>query len=57
MNFASVACNREKNNMPNFFSFNPCSSLPFVAKDDRKQCQCLDVVLDNKTGALFLEFS
>ena len=49
VNFASVACNLEKRKkMPN-----PGSSLPFVARDDRKQCRCLNVVLDNKTGALF----
>ena len=42
---------------PIFSSFNPCSSLPFVGRDDRKQCQCLDVVLDNKTGTSFLEFN
>ena len=43
--------------MPGFSSFNPGSSLPFVTRDDRKQCQCPDVVLDNKTGALCLEFN
>ena len=37
--------------------FNPCPSLPSVATDDRKQFQCLNVALNNKTGLLFLEFN
>ena len=34
-------------------SFNPCSSLPSVATDARKQFQWLNIVFKNKTGALF----
>jgi len=41
---------------PIFSSFNPSPSLPSVAIDDRKQFQCLIIVLNNKTGPLFLEF-
>ena len=32
---------------PNFKSFNPCSS---VGRDDRKQFECLKIVLNDKTG-------
>ena len=35
---------------PIFSSFNPCSSLPSLATVDRKQFQCLNVGLNNKTG-------
>ena len=35
---------------------NPCPFLPFEATDDRKQFQCRNIVLNNKTGPLFLEF-
>ena len=37
--------------------FNPCPSLPPVATDNRKQFQCLIIVLNNKTGPFFLEFN
>ena len=36
---------------------NPCPFLPFEATDDRKQFQCRNIVLHNKTGPLFLEFN
>ena len=32
-------------------------SLPSVAKDDRKQLLCLNIVFTNKAGPLSLEFS
>ena len=38
---------------PPFSSFNPCSSCPSVATDDRKQFRCLNIVLNNKTGPLW----
>ena len=37
--------------------FNPCSSLPTLATDDRKQFQCLSTTLNGKTGPLFLEYN
>ena len=40
----------------NVWSFNPCSFLLSIATDDRKQFQCLNIVLNNKTGPSFLEF-
>ena len=44
-----------KKGWPNFFpSFNP---LPSIKTDDRKQFQCLTMVLHNNTGPLFLEFN
>ena len=37
---------------------NPCSSLPFIATDNRKQPKCLSVILNNRTaGPLCLEFN
>ena len=42
---------------PIFSSFNPCSSLPFFATDERKQFQCPIIVSENKTRPLFLEFN
>ena len=42
---------------PTFASFDPCPSLPSVATDDRKQFQCVNIVLNDKTLPLFLEFS
>ena len=38
-------------------SLNPYPSLPSAATDAREQIQCLNVVLNNKTEALFLEFN
>ena len=43
---------------PGVLSFNPRLSFPAVATGDRKQFQCLHIVLNqlnNKTGLLFLE--
>ena len=41
---------------PKFQSiFNPCNR-PSIATDDRKQYQCQNIVVNNKTGPLFLEF-
>ena len=42
---------------PTFTTFRPCPSLPSVAMDDRKQFQCLNIVQNNKIGALLLEFN
>ena len=42
---------------PTWSSFNPFPSLPSLATDERKQFQCLNIVLNNKTEQLFLEFS
>ena len=42
---------------PTFSSLSPCPSLPSVATDDRKQPECLNMVLNNKNGPLFLEFN
>ena len=41
---------------PTFSRFNPCPSLPSIATNDRKQFQCLNIVLINKTGLLSLEY-
>ena len=38
-------------------SFNPFPSLPSFTTDDGKQIQCLIIVLNNKTGPLFLKFN
>ena len=36
---------------PTLSSFNLCPSvLPFVATDDKKRFQCVNIVLSNKTG-------
>ena len=40
-----------------FSGFNPLPSLPSVTTDDRKQFQYLNIVIKNKNGPLFLEFS
>ena len=46
-------------NAPSFSSFNlcPCPSLSSIVTDDRKQFQYLNIVLSNKTGPFFVEFS
>ena len=54
--FACVALKLEKVG-PFFSRFNPYSSLPSVATDDRKQFQGPNIVSENKTGPLFLEFN
>ena len=38
-------------------SLSPCPSLASVATDDRKQPQCLNMVLNNKNGPLCLGFN
>ena len=38
-------------------NFNPRPSLSSMATDDRKQFQCLNVVLNTKTVPLCLEFN
>ena len=40
-----------------FSNFNPFPSLPSEATGDRKQCQYLQIVLNNKPRPLVLEFS
>ena len=50
---AGIVLNNEKV-VSTFSRFNPCLSLPSFAPDDRKQFQCLNIVLKNKTGPLFL---
>ena len=51
MIFVGIALKLE-NVGPTFSSFSLCLSLPFFAIDDRKQFQCLNVVLNNTTGPL-----
>ena len=41
---------------PNFSNFNPFPSMPSVATGDGKQFQYLQIVLNNKTRSLVLEF-
>ena len=42
---------------PTFSSFNPCPTLSFVATDNTKRFQSLNIVLKNKSGPLGLEFN
>lgn len=43
---------------PIFLSFNPCPwSFPSVATEDSKQFQCLNIILNNKTGPVFLDIN
>ena len=42
---------------PLFLSFNPFPSLPSIAADDSKQFQCCEIVFNNKTEPLVLEFN
>ena len=42
--FVDIASKLEKLVQYNFVSFNSCSTLPSVAKDDWKQCQYLNIV-------------
>ena len=44
-------------NLPIFSSFSPFPSMPSVAIGDRKQFQYLQIVFNNKTISLVLEFS
>ena len=39
---------------PTFSSLSPCPSLPSAETGERRQFQCLNIVLNNKTGPLFL---
>ena len=51
--FLGEAFKLEKDD-PVFKIFSPCPSLPSVATDpDRKQFQCLNISLYNKTGPFF----
>ena len=52
--FASIAVLKVE---PTVSSFNPCPSLLSVATEERKQFQCLNMVLRIKTRTLVLEFS
>ena len=54
--FADIARKLE-NVGPAVSSFNPCLSLPSVSIGHRKHFQCLNIVLTNKTGPLFLELN
>ena len=56
VSFAEMALKLEKVG-PTVSSLNPSPSLPSFAIDDRKQLQCLNIALNNKTGPLFLEFN
>jgi len=61
MIFASIALNWTLEKVgPAFSWFDPCPypQLPSIAIEDRnsKKFQCLNVVLNNKTGPLFLKF-
>ena len=51
--FAAIPLKLEKVG-PFFQSFNPYPSLQSAATDDRKQFQCINIVLNKKTGPLFL---
>ena len=53
--YEGVALKLEKV-VPVLSSFNPCQSLPSVTTEDRKQFPRLKIVLNNKSGPLFLEF-
>lgn len=53
LTFAGIALKPEKK-WPNFHSFN---SVSFLAMHPREQFQCLNIVLTNITGPLFLEFT
>ena len=56
VSFASIALKLEKVG-PTFSRFNQFPSLPCVTKDNRKQFQCLNIVLNNKIEPLFLKFN
>ena len=45
-----------KKNWPIFSNFNPFPSMPSVATGDRKQFQYFEIVFNNKTRSLVLEF-
>ena len=55
--FAGIALKLEKRNGGRFFfflTFNLCPLLLSVATDDRKQVQCLNILLSNKTAPISL---
>ena len=54
--FVEIASKLEKFSL-NFSNFNPFPSLPSVATNDRKQNKRHNIVLNNKPGPLFSEFS
>ena len=56
MFFEGMASKLEKIG-PIFFKFQSISILAILATDGRKQFQCRKIVFNNKTRALFLEFS
>jgi len=49
--FENIASKLEK------IGLNPFPSLPSVATDDRKQCQCRKIVFNNKARPLVLGFN
>ena len=53
--FPGMALKHEKVG-PTFSSFNPFLSLPSVTPENWKPFQCLNIVLNDKTETLFLEF-
>ena len=54
--FVEIASKLEKVILT-FSRFNPFPSLPSVATNERKQNKLHSIVLSNKPGPLFLEFS
>ena len=54
--FGTPSIKVEKN-WPMFFKFQSFPSMTSVAIDDRKQFQCLQIVFNNKTRSLVLEFN
>ena len=54
--FAGIALKLEKRNGGRIFfsTFNLCPLLLSVATDDRKQVQCLNILLSNKTAPISL---
>ena len=47
---------KTKKKLPIFSSFNPFPSMPSVVTGDRKQFQYIQIVFNNKTRSLVLEF-
>ena len=52
--FSGIAIQLEKVG-PTFSSLSPCPSLPSVKTGERRRFQCLNIVLNSKTGPLFLK--
>ena len=42
---------------PTYLSLNPFPWMPFFATNDRKQIHCVNIVVNNETGPLRLEFN